>query len=388
MAYEERYERRERRSTSTARDRSRRKKGRLPKPVVRIGTFLIAFIVLLLIIIFAARACARSGEAGAYREYIAEVGNIVAASDDIGARLEQLLLNPGDINRANIQTTLDGFVTQCEGLRDQASTMNVPNGLQDDENGAHQILVAVLDYRYKGVSQIKTHLLSALEIEDLTGTDVTASGNGESTSTTIPLSASTAGYVQQIGNSLLLLVTSDILYRETYEAKVSKYLADKQFAGTEAPSSQFISDPEMASSAQVNQILTAMRKTSNLQAVRGVALTSVLVQPDNVEIRQGSTYNLTQSQGLAFIVTVENQGNVDEQQVPVKVTLTSESSQQSPVTSLVPLIVAKETASVTIDGLNATTYGEIATLVVEVGPVQDERYYDNNTLTAFIIFKL
>jgi len=384
MAYEERYERRERRPASSARGRDRRGKSRFPKPVIRIGGFLIAFIILLVIIIVSARACARSGEAGAYRDYISEVSTIVAASDDVGARLEQLLRNPGDISRADIRTTLEGYVTTCEDLEERASTMNVPKGLVS--NSAHQILVLVMDFRTTGVNQIKTHLLNALEIEDTTATTTPAAGL--STSTTVPLSASTAGAVQQIGNSLRFLTTSDFLYKEVYEVKVSSYLTEKNIAGTKAPSSQFISDPEMASSAQVSQILTAMRNTSNLQAVRGVALKAVLVQPDSIEITQGNTYNLTQSEGLAFIITVENQGNVDEQQVPVKVTLTSDSSPQSPVTSLIPVIEAKDSAQVTVQGLNATTYGEIATLTIEVGPVQDERYYDNNTLSASIIFKL
>ena len=42
----------------------------------------------------------------------------------------------------------------------------------------------------------------------------------------------------------------------------------------------------------------------------------------------------------------------------------------------------------TVQGLNPTQYGEVATLTVEVGPVTGEKFKDNNSIEANVIFKL
>jgi uncharacterized membrane protein len=120
-----------------------------------------------------------------------------------------------------------------------------------------------------------------------------------------------------------------------------------------------------------------------------VAIAKVVASPDDKEIAAGSTYNLTSSDELAFKVTVENQGNMSEKDVPVVVTLLSpDSSTPQKVTVTIPELKPKEELTVTVTGLNPTTYGEVALLKVEVGPVKDEKYTDNNSIEANVIFTL
>ena len=244
-------------------------------------------------------------------------------------------------------------------------------------------------FRTTGVDSLKTYLLGALEVEDAgtATTTPTTAGSSATTPATIG-SLSTAGSIEQIMYSLRFLTNSDFLYKEVFETRAARILAEKGIGGVIAPPSQFISDPEIASSSKVQSIVSAMKTTGNLQAVHGVALKAVLAQPDGKTIVQGGTYDLTQSEGLAFVVTVENQGNMDEQQVPVKITLVSKTSAPQEQTATLAAMQAKATGTVTVEGLNPTTYGEIATLTVTVGPLKDERYTANNTLTANIIFKL
>lgn len=383
MAYEDTYQRRPRPAPN---NRSRRGQKKLPKPVVRIGGFLLAFIALLLIIIFSARACARSGEAGAYQEYMSEVQRIVATSDEIGAQLTSLLTNPGDISRAEVQSQLESFVNQCSALEQQAGDMSAPKSALSGT--AHQIFVLVMHFRATGVSQLRTYLLSALELEDTSGAAVAPATVGATTTTLPPTTEAPVGSTEQIINSLRFMTTSDFLYKEVFEVEVAKLLAARNIGGVTVPSSRFINDPEIASTSRVTKIVEAMKTTGNLQAVHGVALKTVIAWPDNKEIMQGATYDLTQSEGLAFIVTVENQGNMDETGVPVEVELVSASTTQPAVTAKIATLKAKSTETITVEGLSATAYGEVATLTVKVGPVKDERYQDNNSLTAKVIFKL
>ena len=382
MAYEDTYQRR---SRPVPRSRNRPKQGRLPKPVVRIGGFVLVFAALLVLIIFSARACARSGESGAYQTYIAGVQKIVTASDDIGGQLTALLTNPGDISRADVQTKLEGFVAQCDSLEQQARGLKTPKSLL--QGTAQQMFVLVMYFRSTGVSDLKTYLLSALELEDTTGAAVTPVTGPATTATTALATTSEQGSMEQIINSLRFLTTSDFLYREVYEIEVAKVLTQRSIGGVTVPSSQFIDDPEIASTDRVNQIVDAMKTTGNLQAVHGVAFAGVLAMPDNKQLVDGGTYDLTQVAGLAFVVTVENQGTMDETDVPVEVDLVSKSSPQQIVKAQIATLKAKATQTVTVEGLSPTAYGEVGTLTVKVGPVKDERYISNNNMTAKVIFK-
>jgi hypothetical protein len=383
MAYEDSYERRPR---SVPRDRNRRKQGKLPKPVVRIGGFVLVFVALLLIIILSARACARSGEQGAYQEYVAEIQKIVSASDDIGKQLTALLTSPGDISRAEVQAKLEEFATGCSSLERQATELSAPKSVLSGID--QQVFVLVMHFRAVGVTELKTYLMSALELEDTSGAAVSTATIGATTTTLPAATVSAAGSTEQIINSLRFLTTSDFMYREVFEIELAKLLTQRAIGGVVVPASRFIDDPEIATTTRVNKIVAALKTTGNLQAVHGVSLKNVVAMPDSKQIIQGGTYDLTQSQGLSFVVTVENQGNMDEIGVPVTVKLVSKSTTQPPVSAKIATLKAKGTGAVTIEGLVATAYGELATLTITVGPVTGERFIDNNTITATVIFKL
>jgi type IV pilus biogenesis protein CpaD/CtpE len=368
------------------RDRNRRKKGKLPKPVVRIGGSLLVFTAVLLLIIFSARACARSGEEGAYQNYVADVQQIVAASDEIGKQLTTLMVSPGDISRSEVQARLEGFVSQCDSLEQQAQQLSAPKSMLSGT--AQQIFALVMHFRATGMNQLKTYLLSALELEDTSGAAIAPAVVGATTTTVASATVSAIGSTEQIMNSLRFLTTSDFMYKEVFEVEVAKLLAERAINGVTVPSSQFINDPELASTSKVNKIVAAMKTTGNLQAVHGVALKAVMEMPDSKQIAQGSTYDLTQSAGLSFVVTVENQGTMDEIGVPVTIELVSKSTKQQSVTGKIATLKAKGTETITVAGLNATAYGETATLKITVGPVKGERNWDNNTLTATVIFRL
>ncbi len=383
MAYEDSYERRPR---SVPRGRNRRKQGKLPKPVVRIGGFVLVFVALLLIIILSARACARSGEQGAYQEYVAEIQEIVSASDDIGKQLTTLLTSPGDISRAEVQAKLEEFATVCSSLERQATELSAPKSVLSGID--QQVFVLVMHFRAVGVTELKTYLMSALELEDTSGAAVSTATISATTTTLPAATVSAAGSTEQIINSLRFLTTSDFMYREVFEVELAKLLTQRAIGGVVVPASRFIDDPEIATTTRVNKIVAALKTTGNLQAVHGVSLKNVIAMPDSKQIIQGGTYDLTQSPGLSFVVTVENQGNMDEIGVPVTVKLVSKSTAQPPVSAKIATLKAKGTGAVTIEGLVATAYGELATLTITVGPVTGERFIDNNTITATVIFKL
>ncbi len=54
----------------------------------------------------------------------------------------------------------------------------------------------------------------------------------------------------------------------------------------------------------------------------------------------------------------------------------------------IPELRPGETVTAPVEGLNPTAYGEVAALTIEVGPVTGEKFMDNNSLKANVIFKL
>jgi hypothetical protein len=86
---------------------------------------------------------------------------------------------------------------------------------------------------------------------------------------------------------------------------------------------------------------------------------------------------------------VETEGNKAYTAVPALVPLTAPATtetQKEDVT--IPELKPKEELTVTVTGLNPTTYGEVAVIRVEAGPVKDEKFKDNNILEAKVIFTL
>jgi hypothetical protein len=320
--------------------------------------------VIIVIIVVSARGCSSRGEATNYNRYMLAVSDILEQSDAVGAELVQLLTNPGDTNRSEVQGKLDSFISACEQLEVEARQLEVPEGFLGD-SAVHVMFLLVMNFRTQGATELKPAVMNALEVQD---TEVPA---------------------QQILHALYYLTNSDFLYAEVFLKRASEILAQRELTGILTPSSQFLPDPDLASKDQVvNVILAGLRNTEVLQAVHGVALKKVIAMPDDKEITGNGTFNLTASDQLTFNVTVENQGNMDERDVPVTITLSSESSQSQQKTVTIPLIKAKTEIEVPVEGLNPTPYGEKALITVKAGPVPEEKYSANNSLEAHVIFKL
>ncbi len=344
-------------------ERKRRQKKTLPKPLLRLLLVLAGIVIVVVIIVLASRAAIHSGEAADYQRYMTSVADILKRSDDVGSQLEKLLTDPGDVNRTQIQTTLDKLAATSETLEVEAKALDAPTDLVDQ--GIHQFFLLVMSFRKIGVTDLKPSLMSALEVED---TEVSA---------------------EQISHALQYLANSDFLYEEVFIPRAADLLTQKELAEVTIPDTKFLSDPDLASKSQVKDMLSGLKSTGNLQEVHGVALVKVVAMPDNKEITAGGTFNLTSTTDLRFEVTVENQGNMEEKEVPVTVTLPSDDpNDPQKVTVKIPSLKSKEVVTVEVKGLNPTEYGEVALLKVSAGPVQGEKYKDNNTIQAKVIFKL
>jgi len=335
----------------------------MPKSFVRLLLGIAAVVILVVVIVLAVRSASHGGQIAEFQRYVTSLAEILKQSDAAGSELEQLLTNPGDISRMEIQSRLENLAAACERLQIKAGDVEPPKILA--EQGVHQYFLLVMNFRQMGMAELKPAILSALEVED---TEVAS---------------------EQISHALRYLVTSDFLYEELFIPKTRAVLTEKEITGVTIPSSKFLSDADLASTGEVLDILAGLKSAGSLQTVRGVAVKKVVALPDQKEITAGGTFNLTSSADLAFEVTVENQGNVDEKDVPLQVTLrASSSTEPQTVTVTIPQLKAKAKTVVKVKGIDPAPYGETALLRVKVGPVPEEKYSKNNVLEANVIFKL
>jgi hypothetical protein len=345
------------------RERSRRQKKMLPTRLLRLLLVLAAIVIIVVVIVLVARNAINSGEAADYQRYMSTVTDMLKQSDKMGDVLAGKLTKPETTTRKDLQTILDQYIASSEKLETQAKEMDVPKELV--KQNVHQFFILVMDFRYKGLVDLKPSLMTALEVTDV---DVSA---------------------EQISRALDYLTNSDFLYAEVFAPRVTEVLQSKKLTGVTVPTTRFLSDPDLASKAKVQDMLGLLKSTDNLQAVHGVAVAKVVESPDEKVIEAGGTYNLVSSDQLAFLITVENQGNMSEKDVPVVVTLLSpDDTTPQKKTVTIPELKPKAELTVTVEGLNPTAYGEKALLKVEVGPVKDEKFKDNNSLEANVIFTL
>ncbi|OQA22731.1 MAG: hypothetical protein BWY60_00153 [Actinobacteria bacterium ADurb.Bin346] len=132
-------------------------------------------------------------------------------------------------------------------------------------------------------------------------------------------------------------------------------------------------------------MIADFKSVVNLTERRGVATIApsvifspqILNEQDNyLIIKKGSQINVT--------INIENQGNVSENNVPVKATYTIQGVAKAEVKeTAIELINPSEQKSVTFSGFSAHP-GKKCELKIEAGPVENEVLMSNNV----VVFKI
>jgi hypothetical protein len=330
-------------------------------PFIRLVLVLGGIIAIVLVGGYLIRDWLHERELNTYSAYAQSVTDILERSDEVGRDMSELLLNPGDSTRKDVQTKLDQYVATSTKLTEDAKAIEAPTDLIE----AHQWFVATMQLRQRGLENLKPALMNALEVES---TEVAA---------------------DQISRAMLLLVLSDVTYEEFFVTRASQVLAERQIEGVRIGTTDFVTDSSLSTRDKILAILTVLKSSDTLQSIHGVALKEVEALPAEKIIEAGGTYNLASTDELRFVVTVENQGNESEKDVPIEITLSSATSAQPQIVTVkITELKAKELKKVTVSGINPSDYGEKALLKVKVGPVPEEKIEANNVLEAYLIFTL
>ncbi len=342
-------------------ERRRDDKIRSSQPYVRFALIVVVILGVVVAGGLLIRSRLQAREVAAYQSYMSQVADIVTRSNDVGAKLSTLITAPGNATRKDVQTKLDQFNKSVAEQTVAVLALNPPGNLRD----AHEWLTASMRIRERGMAEFSPSLMSALEVLD---TDVPS---------------------DQISRAMQKFVLADVAYSEFFASEATGVLRAKNVSDVKIVAADFLADDDLASKSGVVKWLTALKSTEELQAIHGVGLIKVVAKPAEKSITNGGTFDLPSSDQLRFLITVENQGNMAETDVPVTLRLQGPNSVQPQIVSIkIPDIKAKESKEVEIKGVNPTDYGEKALLKIEVGPVPNEKNLDNNSLEAHVVFVL
>jgi hypothetical protein len=326
---------------------SRRRRN--PAPAI-----IIAIVVLILGCWIFNMTCGGGGEevdTSALTEYMNRVRPVIDTSTSVGqswfaihSSLPQLVANPDNLN-----DQLKGVEQSCLDLLDQAKVLEVPKGLET----THTALLICLEQRYRAMKTYRSDLINSLTAVDL---DV---------------------YANSLAMDLQELMYSDGTYR-FYRRAVTEALDESAVQDVAPlPDSIWLADWEQAAVERVKTFLETLRSTE----VHGLAIGTVVIEPEGSIDEEGGEdiHRLPATDVIKLIINIENQGNREEQNVLLTVSLyTVTDPAPTRREQAIPSIGPGETLQVEIGDLQPTAGGVRNILEIKVDPVPQESFVENN----------
>ncbi len=350
-----------RRAARTKKRPPRRRNLRIQRLIIAlIALFVVVFLLALLI-----RSCSHNRKVEGYQDYFAAVDDAISGSNAVGKQLKTMVLDPNNYTRKGLIKLLDDMVREQEAVADKVDGLKPPDALKD----IHPVLTQGMDVRTTGQKLWRDAIRKVLGTK---GTEVT----GRSLS--------------ELGG---FFTGPEAYYQGLYYTQAQKILADDGVTNVTVPTSNYYTASDLFTPARMKVMLDRINTSSSTKGVHGVALVSVVAQPDGKKLVAGKTTRVTATTDLGFVVTVENGGTVREKNVPVTVTLVPPEGaglQKQKLSRNIGAIKAGGTGTVKISGFNLDSklIGPDVTLKVKAGPVPQEKLSSNNAASYTVVFKL
>jgi hypothetical protein len=305
------------------------------------------------------QSCRNNQQENALKDYNRDVTSVITSSDrDVGRAFFQLL-GSGSDQAQDLQVQVNQLRLAADEDARRARRFDVPGPME----GAQAHLLLTLDFRAEALRRIADDLPTAL-------------GRGQ------PATQAT----EQIAGQMQKFLSSDVVYNQRVAPLIKEALDGEGITGQRIPNSQFMPSIAWLSPDYVAEQLgseAGAQSGEPAPGLHGHGLTSVAVgdntlQPSPVVNRVPATGRVT------FHVTFANQGDNDERNVRVNVTVRGGGR----------TITARKTVAQTKAGspaevdvpLSQTPPIGTATVDVVVNAVRGEGKTDNNRQRYTVIF--
>ena len=319
-------------------------------------------VLALVLLILAVKGCRDSAREQAFRDYFRDVNGLMQQSNQESRALFGLLTRPGTQSAVQLASNVNGYRGEAAQLVERAKGLDHP----DELNAAAQNAVLTLELRRDGIAGIAKELPTALGDA---GQEAAA--------------AKIAVYMRNF-------LASDVLYTERVVPGLRKPAKREGLDGElEVPKSHFLTDLGWLSAATVGDRIGRIRSGGSAgpaaPGFHGTGLGTVTVKPGGQTLAQGGAVDIKASPNLSFDVQVMNQGENDETDVPVKLTI-SGAGKPLVVQQRIPSIAAGQSKTVSIPLAATPPTGRPVTITVQIVGVPGEKNLDNNKGTFAAVF--
>jgi len=318
--------------------------------------------LLLILMVVGINGCLDSRKERALKDYNREVAAIVESSGQVAQQFFDAL--NGGASGDDLQVTVNQIRLLAEEDAQRADDLDPP----DEMSGAQRHLELVMNLREGAITEV------AGLIPDV-GSDT-------------PATADRA--VRRVAGEMQALLASDVVYSQRVQPLIAQELSDQDIGGQNIPSSKFLQslawlEPDtVADRLGAEAADTSDENKTASPGTHGHGLTSVSIgqsalQPGEVTNRIPAGSNVT------FEVAFQNQGENDEQDVTVTVTVRG-SGKPIVRRKRVDVTRAGQPATASIALGTAPPIGQPVTIDVVVGKVAGEKTTDNNRQSYTALF--
>ncbi|HZO58555.1 MAG TPA: CARDB domain-containing protein [Solirubrobacterales bacterium] len=316
-------------------------------------------ILLIVLIVLGLNSCLDNRKDRAFRDYASDVRAIVRGSNDISESFFDLLSSPQRADALDVQTQVNAQRADAEQLVQRARDTDHP----DELDGAHGWLVEALQFRADAIERIAAQLPAAL-------------GDQRGSSDA----------VNAIAGQMQALLASDVIYlQRTIPRLLSAY--DERGIEERFPTDRFLPDLGWLDPDTVQTRLSRIAGEDSRTAtpgLHGTGIQTATVRPADVELTESGVNRVPVSDQLTFDVTVQNQGESEETDLGVSVSITN--GERINVDQTIPRIAAGESETVSIPIQQAPSTEAVSTVTVAVDPVPGEGTRENNRIQYQVAF--
>jgi hypothetical protein len=325
-----------------------------------------AALLVLILLVLAFRGCLNARNEQAIKDYVGESSELIDQSKLEGNQLFELLGGSGDQDTAvDAANVVNGLRSESATLVDRAEDLDVP----DEVSSAQENLVDAFELRRDALAAVANALPGALADEE----------RRESTA--------------DIAEMMQVFLASDVLLKYRFRPNLEQALQDEDLADEVSVPKQseleFVPDVQWGDPDFVADQIAGLRGTgaggdeAATPGLHGNGLGTVTL--GGVALVPGASATVPLADDLSFEVQVVNQGENNETDVNVRVTV-GEGNDAIELEETIPEIAVGEQQNVTIPLAERPPTGENVAVSVEVEPVPGEEMTDNNSADFTVIF--
>jgi hypothetical protein len=314
-------------------------------------------VIVLLLLFLGVRGCLDARKDRAFQDYADDERALIQESDGQSDKLFELLSSPKGADALDIQNEINALSTDAEQLVERANGTDHPGEL----NRANGWLVTVLEFRRDALNKIAERIPAALA------------------------DRGSRPAIEAIAGQMQAFLTSDVIYSQRALPELQKQYSD-QGVSERFPRSQFLPNLGWLDPDTVESRLSGISKqdTAATPGLHGTGLQGVTAKPADTALSEDGVNRVPLSSDLAFDVEVQNQGESEETNVTVSISIKDGSTVN--VDQTLPRIAAGDSQTVTVPISKKPPTGAVTQVTVEVAAVPGEKVRENNKATYQVVF--